>query len=97
WFYISNESLSLLENLAIAGVPVPKKIIGMFERMTIDEEGGAGKVTGQPEPSATVQAGENAPSANAQYANALSANAPFANTSSPAQEAPHGQSNGQNG
>ncbi|MEG1678301.1 MAG: phage holin family protein, partial [Clostridia bacterium] len=110
--YISNESLSLLENLAIAGVPVPKKIIGMFERMTIDEEGGAGKVTGQPEPSAIAQAGENAPSANAQYAsapsanapsanaqyaNAPSANTPSANTSSPAQEAPHGQSNGQNG
>ncbi|MEG0513128.1 MAG: phage holin family protein, partial [Clostridia bacterium] len=97
WFYISNESISLLENLAIAGVPVPKKIIGMFERIAIDEESGAGNATGKPEPSAIAQAGENAPSDNAQYASAPPANAPSANASSPAQAAPQGQSNGQNG
>ncbi|MEG0493898.1 MAG: hypothetical protein RR696_11900, partial [Clostridia bacterium] len=81
------ESISLLENLAIAGVPVPKKIIGMFERIAIDEESGAGNATGKPEPSAIAQAGENVPSDNA----------PSPNASSVAQEALHGQSNGQNG
>lgn len=26
WFYISNEALSLLENLALAGVPIPSRL-----------------------------------------------------------------------
>lgn len=32
WFYISNEGLSLLENLALCGVPVPQKLIGLLSK-----------------------------------------------------------------
>lgn len=31
WFYIGNEGLSLLENLTLAGVPLPKKLRGLLE------------------------------------------------------------------
>lgn len=39
WFYISNEGLSLLENLALCGVPIPKKIRKMLEKLGDEEEG----------------------------------------------------------
>jgi toxin secretion/phage lysis holin len=32
WFYVANEGLSLLENLAIAGVPFPEKIKEILEQ-----------------------------------------------------------------
>jgi len=34
WMYISNESLSLLENLALCGVPVPMRLRRMLERLS---------------------------------------------------------------
>ena len=37
FFYISNEGLSLLENLALCGVPVPKRLRGLLERLPQDE------------------------------------------------------------
>lgn len=38
WFYISNEALSLLENLAKCGVPIPRKLRDMLEKLS-DEDG----------------------------------------------------------
>ena len=38
WFYISNEILSLLENLAIAGVPIPRKLRSALERLSQEEQ-----------------------------------------------------------
>ncbi len=38
WFYISNEALSLVENLAVAGVPIPKKLRAALERLAEEEE-----------------------------------------------------------
>lgn len=38
WFYISNEAISLLENLAMAGVPVPKKLRSLLEKLKEDDE-----------------------------------------------------------
>ena len=44
WFYISNEALSLLENLGRCGVPIPKKLRDMLEELSKkDEEGAAGR------------------------------------------------------
>ena len=37
WFYIGTEGLSLLENLARCGVPVPEKIRKMLEKNQQDE------------------------------------------------------------
>ncbi len=37
WFYISNEALSLLENLALAGVPIPKRLKDALERLSQEE------------------------------------------------------------
>lgn len=34
WMYISNESLSLLENLALCGVPVPGRLRRMLEKLS---------------------------------------------------------------
>lgn len=45
WFYISNEALSLLENLAVAGVPIPGKLRSALERLAQEEkEGAAGEL-----------------------------------------------------
>lgn len=33
WFYIANEGLSILENLALAGVPFPQSVKRMLEQM----------------------------------------------------------------
>ena len=33
WFYIANEALSILENLALAGVPFPKSVKRLLEQM----------------------------------------------------------------
>jgi toxin secretion/phage lysis holin len=33
WFYIANEGLSILENLALAGVPFPSSVKKMLEQM----------------------------------------------------------------
>lgn len=38
WFYISNESISLIENLALAGVPVPKKLKSALEKLGMKEK-----------------------------------------------------------
>ena len=38
WFYISNETLSLLENLGRCGVPIPKKLRDMLEELGKSEE-----------------------------------------------------------
>ena len=40
-FFVGNEGLSLVENLAIMGVPCPQKVKGMLEAM--HDEGDAGK------------------------------------------------------
>lgn len=41
WMYISNECLSLLENLALCGVPVPKRLRTLLEKLSqgITQEG----------------------------------------------------------
>ncbi len=33
WFYIGNEGISLLENLALCGVPIPKVLRGALEKL----------------------------------------------------------------
>jgi len=33
WFYIANEGLSILENLALAGVPFPRGVMRLLEQM----------------------------------------------------------------
>ncbi len=33
YFFIANESLSILENWAIIGLPLPKKIFEIFEKL----------------------------------------------------------------
>ena len=38
WFYIGNESLSLLENLTLLGVPVPGKLRALLESAAEKEE-----------------------------------------------------------
>lgn len=38
WFYIGNEGLSLLENLARCGVPVPAKLRSLLEKAAEDEQ-----------------------------------------------------------
>ena len=38
WFYISNEALSLLENLGRCGVPIPKKLRDRLEELGKSEE-----------------------------------------------------------
>lgn len=38
WFYISNEGLSLIENLLLCGVPVPAKIRNMLEQISVEEK-----------------------------------------------------------
>lgn len=42
WFYISNEALSLVENLALMGVPIPRRLRTMLEGLA--EDGAEGKV-----------------------------------------------------
>jgi len=38
WMYISNECLSLLENLALCGVPVPARLRAMLEALPAGKE-----------------------------------------------------------
>lgn len=38
WMYISNECLSLLENLALCGIPVPARLRSMLESFSGGEE-----------------------------------------------------------
>lgn len=33
WFYIANEGISIMENLALAGVPFPKRILHALEQL----------------------------------------------------------------
>ena len=40
WFYLANEGLSLLENLALAGVPFPEKLRRALEQLKEKDEGG---------------------------------------------------------
>lgn len=41
-FYISGESISILENLARAGVPFPKFLMDMFKNINEDNDNGKG-------------------------------------------------------
>lgn len=52
WFYISNEGISLLENLALCGVPVPKKLRGMLEKLDDEQSQDEGDAAATKEPSA---------------------------------------------
>lgn len=38
FFYISNEGISLIENLAEIGVPIPKKIVKVLEQLQKDDD-----------------------------------------------------------
>ena len=38
WFYIGNEGLSIIENAAKAGVPMPKKLTDVLEQLTEKKE-----------------------------------------------------------
>ena len=38
WFYVANEGLSILENLALAGVPFPQSVKKMLEQMREDHD-----------------------------------------------------------
>ena len=42
WFYISNEALSLIENLGRCGVPIPKRLRVMLEKLGEEEATGNG-------------------------------------------------------
>ena len=37
WFYLANEGLSILENMALAGVPFPKKIKELLSKVKQEE------------------------------------------------------------
>lgn len=41
FFYLSNEGISIIENIAIIGLPVPKKLKDVLEQLRDDEKGGA--------------------------------------------------------
>ncbi len=43
WFYVANETLSVLENLALADVPVPKKLKEFLEQAKDKADKGEGK------------------------------------------------------
>lgn len=38
WFYIGNEGLSIIENAAKSGVPMPKKILDVLEQLAGEQE-----------------------------------------------------------
>lgn len=57
FFYISNEGLSLLENLALCGVPVPKRLRGLLERLPQNEEPATAQQSGQPDTGSPPQNG----------------------------------------
>ena len=38
WMYIGNEALSLMENLALCGVPVPKRLLRHLEQFATDTD-----------------------------------------------------------
>lgn len=38
WFYIGNEGLSIIENAAKAGTPMPKKILDVLEQLAGEQE-----------------------------------------------------------
>ena len=40
WFYLANEGLSILENLALAGVPFPDKLKKALEQLKTKNDGG---------------------------------------------------------
>ena len=42
WFYISNEAISLIENLGRCGVPIPKRLRAMLEKLGEEEATGNG-------------------------------------------------------
>lgn len=42
FFYLSNEGISIIENIAIIGLPVPKKLKDVLEQLRDDEKEGGG-------------------------------------------------------
>ena len=42
FFYLSNEGISILENAAHVGLPIPKKLKAVLEQIK-EEDGGEGK------------------------------------------------------
>lgn len=40
FFYLSNEGISIIENIAIIGLPVPKKLKDVLEQLRYDEKEG---------------------------------------------------------
>ena len=40
FFYLSNEGISIIENIAIIGLPVPKKLKDVLEQLRDDEKEG---------------------------------------------------------
>lgn len=43
WFYVANEGISILENVALTGVPFPAWLKGALEQLRDREPGGEGK------------------------------------------------------
>ncbi len=50
WFYISNEAISLLENLSKAGVPIPRRFRTLLEQTTQEQPPVAEQAPAQPAP-----------------------------------------------
>ncbi len=44
WFYVSNEGLSLLENLSACGVPIPGKLRDSLEELGRERQSARGKI-----------------------------------------------------
>jgi len=38
FFYLSNEGISIIENVAIIGLPVPQKLIDVLEQLREEKE-----------------------------------------------------------
>ena len=50
WFYIGKEGLSIIENAAKAGTPMPRKLLSVLEQLSSEQEkatGGNGARTGE--------------------------------------------------
>jgi toxin secretion/phage lysis holin len=49
-FFIANEGISVLENAAEIGLPIPKKLLNLLEGLKTESEGGAKGGAGKEEP-----------------------------------------------